>query len=974
MSVGKTIIWPVKDLCHVASFRENVDAENMAKKLQRGGQLSKHSSDISETLTKAKLTAESLNSQRKDGSGNTSIADSTMDVTDEAIHEDDNNDDENGGDSDQSEVFETADKSSINKVIRRGLDKVQVKSMRDKNVEKVIGYIKEKCPAIDLNSPEMMKEVRKKVSQRIRSRNSLQSDRSYNEYAPPKGALPLPIERLYFVPKFVPKERLRPELEVSLFHDDHAVAVARIKQYPLEYDIDDSVKHDFVQVELTNIRRFTTVKVLPYPRDTRRWADLTRRSTVIWPVTQVCYKISYEENVRAENFAKKLQRNRNVFTEDARSVTQILAKARIALETMNPPVEDSTIEDEKGLGDDTQQTEEVIETVSLPKAVRRGMEKFKVQSMKENLDDLMNYIQKACPSVDLSIPDNRKKVKMKISQRLRHFRYISSDRFYAGESVMAARKRKFAQKEIPKEQVKPSMEVSLFNGGHAVATGKIVQYPLQHYDVEVTMRKEFALLEIIKLRRGSTVKELPYPEDGRNWKMIKKGSAVIWPLKDICLLASFQENIDAENQAKTQIRNREYSNKKKTSGGGGQITYEELGTSQALPTEQSTEEYRYGYSDAEDNIEDEEYFNDTEYQPPTATVSNQPATQETVNTPTISVFKKISATLSDELVRSVDQTTLNSVLSKVTEKLTLTVNWCPGNPTPEYTLTGRLEDVLLTQDMLYRDALKTNHPGADTAKHNNKSNTQGETSGGTSLKTTQRAYTNLYTLPKKRKHDDEKKTPKTDHKKKKDTSSAGGNVDTNCVQKSENMTKKGSQTGIGSSPNTNVKTTCHNSSVSVTSPTHSKYYSIRGRTLNSSAMEGSYQELNKLEESNVHTQSTNIGSTTQIVTPERIAKQGSATRVDGVHDDNPTLFVCNECNAVFNSFMEVETHVLLAHTDCLTKDGGYTQPQYVMDGAVVTPSVASQQIVDVYAQASMIINDLQDAAVHDNVTSNHHSV
>ncbi|XP_069105898.1 uncharacterized protein [Argopecten irradians] len=487
--------------------------------------------------------------------------------------------------SDESEIFETLDNSALNTLVRKGIEKFKLKNLKEEKMDKLMKYIKKKCPSTEAIKPETTKEIRKKVSQRLRTLRFLQSGgpsyrrNSENATRGAETSLTLKtLKKLRFVPKPIPKDKLRAKLKVSLFHEGHAVATGKILQYPLQtYDIEDFKREEFAQLKITKIRKFTnvTVPVLPYPKDKRSWANMKKGNTIIWPLKDLCSHSAFLKNMRTGRLARQLQRSGR---KSSSEISEILTDAKITaeavaiqekdliMEVMDETSHDGDLEDvnvnndsdsdylEVSESDEFAESDEseILESLdksSLNTLVRKGIEKFGVKTLKEEkTDKLMKYIQEKCPATDS--PEMRKEIRKKISQRLRTWRCLQSDREYSEAAMrrtentpdhLILKKLHFVPKLIPKDKLRAKLKVSLFNDGHAVALGEIIQYPLWKYDIEDSMREEFAQLEITKTRRYTRVPVLPYPKDKRSWEKIKKGNTIIWPVKDLHSVESYEK-------------------------------------------------------------------------------------------------------------------------------------------------------------------------------------------------------------------------------------------------------------------------------------------------------------------------------------------------------------------------------------------------------------------------------------------------
>lgn len=227
--------------------------------------------------------------------------------------------------------------------------------------------------------------------------------------------------------------------------------------------------------------------------------------------------------------------------------------------------------------------------------------------------------------------------------------------------------------------------------------------------------------------------------------------------------------------------------------------------------------------------------------------SDQPENDEIEVASSIDVYEKVTATLSRKLIMAIDQSTLDSVLSKVTTETDVILDWAPGISSPQYTITGRLEDIILTKELLYKHALKMESPGIghlglcrkckalDSTCDTNDSDLK-ETAApqGHEIADTVINNTNSDIPPVKRKRGRPKKVPKLDLTKSGVTSSIENSDVINNADKifkpPETVTEKRSVIK-------KRKTSSHDTKEDTNEPSP-KRYSTRGKKVDFSAMVG----------------------------------------------------------------------------------------------------------------------------------------
>ncbi|OWF56205.1 uncharacterized protein LOC110450547 [Mizuhopecten yessoensis] len=119
---------------------------------------------------------------------------------------------------------------------------------------------------------------------------------------------------------------------------------------------------------------------------------------------------------------------------------------------------------------------------------------------------------------------------------------------------------------------------------------------------------------------------------------------------------------------------------------------------------------------------------------------------------------------------------------------------------------------------------------------------------------------------------------------------------------------------------------------------------------------------------------------TQILTPDGIVHMESTHVMESVMQEGgePALYICSECNAVFETFQEVETHVLMGHADRSIKEGGILQPEHLMDGSIVTsdsdPSSTQTMVEIPHSHESAMYLTEMDASTLVNLSANDEQV
>ncbi|XP_060068541.1 uncharacterized protein LOC132548677 [Ylistrum balloti] len=125
-------------------------------------------------------------------------------------------------------------------------------------------------------------------------------------------------------------------------------------------------------------------------------------------------------------------------------------------------------------------------------------------------------------------------------------------------------------------------------------------------------------------------------------------------------------------------------------------------------------------------------------------------------------------------------------------------------------------------------------------------------------------------------------------------------------------------------------------------------------------------------------QSSNMEAT-QILTPDGIVQLESAQVTDSsmTEESEPALYICSECNAVFETFQEVETHVLMGHSDGSVKDSGILQPQPLVDNTISTSgsdATSTHPIIDIQNGSSMYISEVEASALVNLGVKDHQSI
>ncbi|XP_033763431.1 uncharacterized protein LOC117344710 [Pecten maximus] len=325
--------------------------------------------------------------------------------------------------------------------------------------------------------------------------------------------------------------------------------------------------------------------------------------------------------------------------------------------------------------------------------------------------------------------------------------------------------------------------------------------------------------------------------------------------------------------------------------------------------------------------------------------SDYQTNDEAADMSSIDVFEKVTATLSRRLVTAVDQTAMDSVLSRVTKQTNLTLDWSPGISSPQYTLTGRLEDIVMIKGytvqgsiigpknpsekalkskiIVCHHVLKVEPPETGPTEFCRKCKAQdfmkpGETNDSTLATTAQQGHERpddmgnnkkSEILPIKRKRGRPRKNPKVDQTQEKAALSTEGCVDTSIlsdsientdqVQSSESketrfITEKRSTTRKrkASSQDTNEKANTDKETVSATSP---KRYSTRGKRLDFSAMVGA--KKTSAEESGVKSGRNDVANKKlQLNSKEQISQTDIETIADAA-EQIPSI-ATNDTNSV----------------------------------------------------------------------------
>ncbi|OWF35278.1 Midasin [Mizuhopecten yessoensis] len=192
-------------------------------------------------------------------------------------------------------------RSFLNAVIRGGVQKYDVKGMRDRQVRDLMLFVKQMCPNLIFERTGTAKSIRKKISRHLMFLKTLRSDKLYSDPPVQRGREFLATELLEFEQVPVPREELQYNTEVSLFCDGHAVAIAAVISYPVvKNDMEEALKDKYVHLILRKTRRGSIVDPLPYNKDRRTWAQIKKGNTIIWPVDDICKVALYQENVLAE--------------------------------------------------------------------------------------------------------------------------------------------------------------------------------------------------------------------------------------------------------------------------------------------------------------------------------------------------------------------------------------------------------------------------------------------------------------------------------------------------------------------------------------------------------------------------------------------------------------------------------------------------------------------------------------------------
>ncbi|OWF47260.1 hypothetical protein KP79_PYT01339 [Mizuhopecten yessoensis] len=153
-------------------------------------------------------------------------------------------------------------------------------------------------------------------------------------------------------------------------------------------------------------------------------------------------------------------------------------------------------------------------------------------------------IKKMCPAVNLD--------KQSTNLQLSYTDIAELER--RGRDLLATEAIAFVQHAVQREELENISDVSMFSNNSAVATGRVISYPLDIAGIEESKKDKLVLT---KIRRFSNVRVMPYEKERRTWKEMKKGNTIIWPVEDVCPLASFQESITAEMKMRKKTQRNE---------------------------------------------------------------------------------------------------------------------------------------------------------------------------------------------------------------------------------------------------------------------------------------------------------------------------------------------------------------------------------------------------------------------------------